>query len=117
METKTEKVDLGNGFEALVDTDLVPVLKKFSWRAVKSRVNYYAKATIISNGKKLEISMHRFIAHCPRHCIVHHRNFDSLDNRRENLLIMSKQEHADFHSLNNISIKFARNSPEFIAKK
>jgi hypothetical protein len=109
MESPTKKINLGNDFFAIVDADYQKVLEKFSWRAVKAHCNYYAKATINSGGKKLDISMHRFVAHTPRHFVCHHINHDSLDNRRENLVNMTKQEHAAYHSLNNITIKRDRN--------
>jgi len=119
MENPKAKIDLGNGFFAIVDADYKAVLEKFSWRAVKAHCNWYAKATINAAGKILDISMHRFIAHTPRHYVCHHINHDSLDNRRENLVNMTKQSHASYHSLNNITIKRDRNwitkTPENLA--
>jgi len=109
MENPTTQINLGNDYYALVDTDYAQVLEKFQWRAVKAHCNFYAKATINADGKKLDISMHRFVAHTPRHYVCHHINHDSLDNRRENLVNMSKQEHSAYHSLNNITIKRDRN--------
>ena len=40
--------------------------------------------------------MHRMIVDCPTGMIVHHRNGNSLDNRRENLQIMTQAEHGPF---------------------
>jgi hypothetical protein len=41
--------------------------------------------------------MHRQITHCPTGSIVHHVNGNTLDNRRENLLVMKKDLHAFYH--------------------
>jgi len=40
--------------------------------------------------------MHRLIVRCPATCKVHHINHDTLDNRRQNLMIVTEYEHRHF---------------------
>jgi hypothetical protein len=100
-------IKLTQGKVAIVDADYVDVLKKFKWRAVQAHHNWYAKADIIHYGKKITISMHRFIARTPLGMITHHINENSLDNRRDNLSNMDKKSHHIHHANNRIIKKFA----------
>jgi len=90
---------------AIVDEDRFEALSKFAWRAVKKRFNWYAQATIQTKGGPVEISMHRFIARTPLGMVCHHINRNSLDNRRSNLLNMTKFDHRRLHADNNLRKK------------
>lgn len=91
---------------AIVSAYREPALLKFSWRAVQHKRSFYAKTTIVKSGRKIDISMHRFIARTPFGQVCHHSNGNSLDNRDENLENMSKKQHDLLHTLNSILIKY-----------
>ncbi len=98
---------LTNDKIAIVDDDRYEALMKFKWRAVQRHGGYYAKTTIYRNGKRIDISMHRFVAQTPYGCVTHHVNRITIDNRRCNLVNMTKENHNDFHANDNVLIKFA----------
>lgn len=98
---------LTNNKIAIVDDDRYDALMKFKWRAVQRHGGYYAKTTIYRNGKRIDISMHRFVAQTPHGLVTHHDNRISLDNRRRNLINMTKDNHNRFHADDNVLIKFA----------
>ena len=99
-------IELTQGKVAIVDLDRVEALSHFAWRAVKSKYNWYAKATIHRDGKQFDISMHRFIARTKFPCVCHHKNRHSLDNRRINLETMTKKQHSLIHANNGLIVKF-----------
>jgi len=115
--TKTEStpafIKLGQGKFAIIDHADWPALSKFAWRAVKARRNWYAKATIYKAGVKIDICMHRFIARTRYPLVTHHINYNSLDNRRENLVNMTKKDHHLKHKLNNIQVRYTANPQAF----
>lgn len=92
---------------AIVDDDRYDALIKFKWRAVKRRNSWYAKTTIYKNGNRIDISMHRFVAHTPFGKVTHHDNRNTLDNRRDNLINMTKENHNRIHANDTVLIKFA----------
>lgn len=92
---------------AIVDDDRYDSLMKFKWRAVQRHGGYYAKTTIYHNGKRIDISMHRFVARTPFGMVTHHDNRITLDNRFCNLTNMTKENHNRFHTDDNVLIKFA----------
>lgn len=99
-------IPLTQGKYTVVSAHRESALLKFSWRAVRHKRSYYAKTTIVKNGRQIDISMHRFIARTTFGQVCHHDNFNSLDNRDENLLNMTKKAHDLLHTLNSILIKF-----------
>lgn len=99
-------IELTQGKVAIVSLHRLPALQKFSWRAVQHKRSWYAKTTIIKNGRQIDISMHRFIAQTKFPNVCHHDNRNSLDNRDENLINMTKQAHDLLHTLDSILIKF-----------
>ena len=103
---------LTNGKVAIVDSDYLHILRLFHWRAVQARRNWYAKTSFDKNGKPITISMHRFIARTKFGQVCHHKNRNSLDNRRDNLVNMDKKKHSLEHQMNNIQVKFTATPTE-----
>lgn len=80
---------LNNGIVVLVDTELLPALRKYNWgmKTEKRSGHRYAQAYISrSIGVK---SMHRFIMRPPKGYWVDHINRNGLDNRRCNLRLVT----------------------------
>lgn len=100
-------IPLTQGKVAIITASREAALLKFSWRAVKSQWNWYAKATLGPKRPGIEISMHRFVARTPFGLVCHHDNRNSLDNRDENLENMTKQQHNLLHANNGVLVKFA----------
>lgn len=99
-------IELTRGKVAIVDLWHEAAIRKFTWRAVQHKRSWYAKTTIIKHGKQIDISMHRFIARTPFGLVCHHRNYNSLDNREQNLENMGKHFHNLLHQMNRILVKF-----------
>lgn len=75
---------------ALVDEDMISVLKEYNWHAnynLRSK-NFYAR----SKRKGKTILMHRVITNAPDGMVVDHINHDTLDNRIENLRVCTHTE-------------------------
>lgn len=99
-------IPLTGGKVAFVDPCDYAGLMKYSWRAVKSGKCFYAKTTVGTGDKQVDLSMHRLIAGTKRGEVTHHRNRNSLDNRRANLLNMTRYDHETLHRRDTVIIKF-----------
>lgn len=90
-------IPLANGKSAIVDIEDLERLSKYKWHVHRYGNTYYAARVVRSKNSTFHVYMHRQIMHCPRGKVVHHLNGNGLDNRKENLLICTKQEHNFFH--------------------
>lgn len=106
-----------NGMFAIVDEIYYQRLSLFTWEAKQWHRSWYARTIIITNGKKKHISMHRLVAQTPPNLVCHHKNFISLDNRKENLENMTKKKHNQLHARNNLKIIFGKNNGGFAQEK
>lgn len=92
------EVPLTQGLVAKVSPEDLERVSQFKWYAsFESRgTKFYAIRRIRVNGKQVKIRMHRFIMGLGTgfedERVVDHINHDSLDNRRENLEIISQDE-------------------------
>lgn len=82
----------------LVDDDMVEELSAFSWYISINAGKPYARRHTQKSRPVGETWMHRYIVNCPPGLIVHHINGNTLDNRRINLKIMTRDEHDRIHN-------------------
>jgi hypothetical protein len=81
---------------ALVDDDDYEELSKYKWSSKTARTGYYAFIYIWNKETKQTkaIGMHRMVINCPDGYIVDHINHNGLDNRKENLRIVTKSQNS-----------------------
>lgn len=83
------KIKLTQGKYILVDDDDFEYLSQFKWYLLK--IVGYTSYAIRSQNKKT-IYLHRDILKPNKNAVVDHLNGDGLDNRRENLRVVSQKE-------------------------
>ena len=76
----------------VVDDDIFKIIRKDRWYARKDRNTFYAQRKFKIDGKWRNIMLHRFIINPPSDMFIDHINRDGLDNRRENLRIVTHSE-------------------------
>lgn len=90
-----KRILIGVGIYAIVDDEDYDRVSKIGWfakkRNVKGPVKYFAYSTRSVRWQMLP--MHRFILSPKDDEVVLHLNDDQLDNRRENLKIISRSEY------------------------
>lgn len=91
------KIGLGNDRFAIVDAEDFDRVANYKWFARVTRYNIYAVRKTCSPNSEFLVPMHRQIMRCPKNKVVHHINHNGLDNRKENLLNMTKQQHHELH--------------------
>jgi hypothetical protein len=82
-------IKTNKGIEILVDDDKFEELNKIRWYV---NGKGYAFATTKKDGKSKSYFMHRFLTNCPKGLVVDHINANRLDNRLENLEIVTQKE-------------------------
>lgn len=82
-----KEITLTKGFKAFVDDADFEMLSGFKWYALKKGHNIYALSWCKGTGAT--IRMHRLLLNAKKGEIVDHINGNGLDNRRENLRIVS----------------------------
>ncbi len=79
----------------LVDTDMVPVIEKYTWCVVKTgkAKNIYAATTYITeDGKKKFQYMHKLINGTPTGYVTDHIDHNGLNNTRSNLRTVTNKQ-------------------------
>ena len=79
-------------YKVLFDRKLYNKINNKLWKIDNKGYCYYI------NSKKKLISFHRFVTKCPIGMVVHHINQNTLDNRIENLKIMTLSKHSHLHN-------------------
>lgn len=84
------KIPLTNNQVAIVDEEDYEDMIKHNWCAAwdNHTKSYYALRTKVSNGRKT-VRMHREIMNTPKNMETDHINHDTLDNRKQNLRIVT----------------------------
>jgi hypothetical protein len=108
MAESAQFLCLSSGEKVLVDADVAVWAKRFRWEL--DHCGYVQRWVRCRDGRKFPVKIHREIMRPEQGGIVHHRNLNPLDNRRENLEVLSREEHREKHR--RIVRKHER-SPEF----
>jgi len=90
----SKEIELTKGYIAIVDDEDFPFLSRFSWQAVESDHGDVAVSTNfkLQSGRWVSIPMNRFL-HTPKiQYHVAYRNKNTLDNRKENILLLTTAE-------------------------
>lgn len=107
------EIQLTKGKKAVIDDGDLKIVKKYKWRAFKTRTkykeHYYAITDVKQpNGKNTTLYMHRLIMGAGKGFVVDHINRNGLDNRRNNLKIITQKENTL------TSIRFDNKDPEYV---
>ena len=92
----SRRILLPGGFVCFIDIDQYDFLNSFNWRYIPSGNFGYAGFGKRINGKYHLIRMHRLITQAPSWMKVHHINHNRLDNRLDNLRLVTEREHRHF---------------------
>jgi hypothetical protein len=84
-----------DGSEIFVSPEDFDSLRVYKWTIKKSFYRRYAGRWTVKNGKRIWLIMHRVITRCRADLVVHHVNHNTLDNRRDNLLVLTDYEHKE----------------------
>jgi len=83
------KIPVGRGMFSLVDDDVYGWAKNYAWHAVKNYKAFYVEHEI----KGFHISLHQCVMGRPINgLMIDHINGDGLDNRRENLRMITHRQ-------------------------
>lgn len=88
----SKTIIISNGLHVWVDDEDYAEQSAFKWTAQKEHKTFYATRLKRINGKYKKIYMHRSIMKAPKGMEVDHGNGNGLDNRRENLEIVTHNE-------------------------
>jgi hypothetical protein len=87
---------LSNGFVTIIDAEDLDKVKAYGWHARFCKPSRYAARTTSqrSNGRRrvIAIYMHRYLLNAPAGLQVDHLNCDTLDNRKNNLELVTPDE-------------------------
>lgn len=87
-------VPLTQGKFALVDESLFEQISKYKWHVSGNKNKSYAKRSSQEGETKSHEYMHNFILNTPDGYYGDHRNGDTLDNRSQNLRVVSRSQNA-----------------------
>jgi len=84
----------------LIDTEDLNLVSKYSWCIAKINNNLYCRST-----KKPQIKLHRLITSFSKKKFIYHNNYNTLDNRKQNLRICTNKDNSrnNIKQINNTS--------------
>lgn len=83
-------IELSKGMVAEIDAEDFGIVSQHSWHVSKKANDYYAQTAYRETGKLKHILMHRLIMGCASNQEVHHKDGNTLNNRKDNLEVCSK---------------------------
>jgi hypothetical protein len=93
MVKMTKEIPLSRGLKALVDDEDYEELSKYDWCAMKpGSYCYAARGVYKADEKHIIVWMHRQILNTPDDMQTDHINGDTLDNRRCNIRVCTKNQ-------------------------
>ena len=98
-----KQIELTQGYYAIVDNADYDMLSAYSWRVSICKYGCYAVRTQRTDeapvSERRNVYMHKMIMpECPADKIVHHRDENGLNNRRENLEIVNRFENWRYYA-------------------
>lgn len=87
----TKLIRLTQGYFAIVDEEDFERVNQYKWNLHKGKTTYYAIGSVVFNGVKVRMQMHRFILgnSSPE---VDHKNHDGLHNYKSNIREATKSQ-------------------------
>ncbi len=87
----TAMLELSDGSVAIVDSDDLSRVANYEWFLPSRTAARYPVGSQCGRSNSCEtVYLHRLIAQAGPEDMVFHRNHDTLDNRRENLVVMGR---------------------------
>lgn len=83
-------VELFGGLVTFIDDVDLARVAQFRWRASRCGSGLYAIRTVVRDGRRTTVSMHRELIGAPTGTEVDHRNGNGLDNTRQNLRLATR---------------------------
>lgn len=98
-------IKLDDDHVAIIDAADAALVAGFVWKAYRRHRSWYAGCRIRKGSQTRIVWLHRLIAGTPFTKICHHRNRNTLDERRANLLNMTHHDHDFLHKNNTLIVK------------
>lgn len=94
--SEVKAIPLTRGFATVVDLEDYHKFGKYKWYAkFGAGKTPYAARSIKEDGHTKTVRLHREIMNAPSDMEVDHENGDTLDNRRSNLKVVTKQKNLE----------------------